>query len=303
MQVRAPRTLTSVLLLALLAAPLLAGSALAAGHDIRAAGAKPGKPTAKAPTGTITTTKPVFSWSKAPRAAGYELRVYKGTQLQLKKTGLKKTTWQAVKALPTNVALTWKVRASNAAGAGAWSRSLACTVAPPGPAKPLAIGDAYGGGIVAYIDGTGVHGLIAAAADQTGAGFSDGVQWALPAYQGADVPAAHGTAIGTGAADTAAIIAQNGAGTTYAAGLARAYTGGGYSDWYLPSRDELNELYVNRAAIGGFPTSSAGWYLYWSSSQHADFAHVVWSQQFDDGYQPITSKSYSAGRVRAVRTF
>lgn len=109
------RALTTSLVLTLLAVLLLAGTASAA--------AKPGKPTAKAPKGTIATTTPTFKWSKAPRAAKYEVRVYKGSKLRLKKTGLTKRSWKASKALPKNVTLTWKVRARNAAasapGAGA----------------------------------------------------------------------------------------------------------------------------------------------------------------------------------------
>jgi uncharacterized membrane protein len=282
---RALRTLATTLMLALLVALLLAGTALAAG--------KPGKPTAKAPKGTITTVKPTFAWSKAKGAAKYELRVSQGSKLLLKKTGLKKTTWTSTKALATNASLTWKVRASNARGAGAWSRSLAFKVVPLGPS--LKIGDAYGGGIVAYIDGSGAHGLIAGAADQTPA--NDGIQWATEPYWYADVPGARGTAIGAGAANTDAIIAQNRVGTTYAAGLARAYTGGGYSDWYLPSKDELSRLYVNRAAIGGF---ASAWY--WSSSQNADFADLVWYVSFNDGYLYRGIKS-DTNRVRAVRAF
>jgi hypothetical protein len=282
---RALRTLTTTLVLALLAALLLAGTAVAAG--------KPGKPTAKAPKGTITTTKPTFTWSKVTGAVKYELRVSQGSKLLLKKTGLKKTTWTSIKALPKNVSLTWKVRAGNARGAGAWSKGLAFKVLPPGPS--LKIGDAYGGGIVAYIDGSGAHGLIAAAADQTPA--DNGIQWATEPYWYAAVPEAKGTAIGTGAANTTAIIAQNGAGATYAAGLARAYAGGGYSDWYLPSKDELSRLYVNRVAIGGFISA---WY--WSSSQNADFADLVWYVSFNDGYLYRGIKS-DTNRVRAVRAF
>ena len=122
---RSLRALTTVLVLALLATLLLAGTALAA--------AKPGKPTAKAPKGTIATSKPIFKWSKTARATKYELSVYQGSKVRLKMSGLKKTSWQAVKALPTNVTLTWKVRASNARGSGAWSKSLTFKIAAANP--------------------------------------------------------------------------------------------------------------------------------------------------------------------------
>ena len=128
-QRRAPRALTMTLVLALLAALLLAGTALAV--------AKPGTPAAKAPKGTIATIKPTFTWSKAKGASRYEVRVYKGKKLQLKKTGLRKRSWTSSKALPTNVTLTWKVRASNAAGPGAWSKSLKFRVVPPSPEKAI----------------------------------------------------------------------------------------------------------------------------------------------------------------------
>jgi hypothetical protein len=173
------------------------------------------------------------------------------------------------------------------------------------PVTPVihAIGDSYGGGIVAYIllpgdpgyDANVQHGLIAATEDQIAS-----ICWAVPAYQSVTVPApgAIGTAIGTGLTNTNAIVAQNdptSSGlTTYAAGLARAYTGGGYTDWYLPSQDELNKLYLNRAAIGGF---SGG---YWSSSEQ--LAHLAYAQNFNDGVQSNAGKSGTIG-VRAVRAF
>jgi plastocyanin len=136
-QGRSLRALITALVLALLAALLLAGTALAAGHEGLGKSARPGKPTAKAPKGAIATTTPSFTWSKVAGAAKYELRVYEGSTLLLKKTRISKPPWNSRTALPTNVDLTWKVRASNARGAGAWSKSLKFKIVPASPAKAI----------------------------------------------------------------------------------------------------------------------------------------------------------------------
>ncbi len=67
------------------------------------------------------------------------------------------------------------------------------------------------------------------------------------------------------------------------------------SDWYLPSKEELNQLYLNRSAVGGF--SGVG---YWSSTQND--AINAWTQIFDDGNQSI-NYVYFRLCVRAVRAF
>ena len=148
----------------------------------------------------------------------------------------------------------------------------------------VAIGDSYQGGKVAYIDGTGIHGLIAATADQVSS------EWGC---YGTAISGADGTAIGTGNQNTIDIMA--GCAT---AGIAARICGdlveGGYSDWYLPSKDELNQLYINKTAIGGFRTS-----YYWSSSEYG--AYHAWLQGFAN-YQGIYSKFYPY-YVRAVRAF
>lgn len=85
---------------------------------------------------------------------------------------------------------------------------------------------------------------------------------------------------------------------------ALAYAGNlnehGFRDWRLPTKDELDVLFKNSAAIGGFDDSSlypGGWY--WTSSE--DSASAAWRQRFSDGRQNILNKDKSAA-VRCVRS-
>ena len=153
----------------------------------------------------------------------------------------------------------------------------------------LSIGKDTLGGKVAYIDATGQHGLIAAAADQ-----SAGIQWYNGSYATTN---ATGTAIGTGSANTTTIIGiqGNSTGSNYAANLCRNYQGGGYANWYLPSKDELNKLYINRNDIGGFAYD-----VYWSSTEYGNGS--AWKQDFSNGRQNGDAKDIRYN-VRAVRAF
>ena len=73
----------------------------------------------------------------------------------------------------------------------------------------------------------------------------------------------------------------------------------GHKDWHVPTKAELNVLFNNRAAIGGFDISGslpAGWY--WSASP--DTRWYAWGQRFSDGCQGNLSKGYHSA-VRCVR--
>jgi hypothetical protein len=128
---------------------------------------------------------------------------------------------------------------------------------------------------------------------------STGETWStiLDAY--ANGSSALPTAIGRGAANTDAIIKQN-SGAASAAETCRSYTGGGKTDWFLPSKDELNQLYLNRATVGGFTAD-----YYWSSSElgSCNCNSVAWDQMFDVGGNQITSGKTLTRLVRAVRAF
>jgi hypothetical protein len=168
------------------------------------------------------------------------------------------------------------------------------------PVIPPEVGDSYGGGKVAYILQSGdpgyisgqTHGLIAATADQNGG--------ATIAWSNITSTLVGGTytAYGTGAANTTKIIAQAGHSSS-AAKVCADYTvtvnSVTYDDWFLPSKDELNKLYLNKVAIGGFAEDK-----YWGSSE-VD-AGSAWTQYFGSGDQGDGGKG-SARRVRVVRAF
>ena len=156
-----------------------------------------------------------------------------------------------------------------------------------------AIGDSYGGGKVFYIYDGGQHGLIAATADQ-----STGIRWYGGSYTNTR---ARGDGVGAGLKNTAIIIADQGPvdGSAFAATVCNEYsvTVGGvtYGDWYLPSKSELNLLYLQKTVVGGFANN-----YYWSSSEH-DY-NYAWIQDFSSGSQ-LDGAKVGIAYVRAIRAF
>jgi hypothetical protein len=121
------------------------------------------------------------------------------------------------------------------------------------------IGDEAHGGIVFYVDETGEHGKVAALVDQSP---RSGWTW----YEGQD--------------------------------LCTKLEERGFTDWYFPTKDDLNLMYNNlaKAGLGGF---AARWY--WSSDVVDTF--TAWNQNFlVGGLQNFSSKDYTL-LVRAARSF
>jgi hypothetical protein len=158
----------------------------------------------------------------------------------------------------------------------------------------LNIGTPYRGGVVAYLDNTGIHGFIAATADQ-----STGIIWHFErVLWKTEVSGAKATSIGSGVTNTNAIVAKYGA-EANAARLCYDLVQGGYSDWVLPSSGELQVLMNNNAAIGGFSTSFS---YYWSSSCVDDYDAVVsFPTNSTNSYRKLAFDINA--RVRAIRYF
>jgi hypothetical protein len=122
------------------------------------------------------------------------------------------------------------------------------------------------------------------------------------------------TEIGWGYRNTRAIILQGNSDTaTSAAALADSHTvtvsGVVYDDWFLPSKDELAQLYSQKATVGVFMEST-----YWSSSEDSEISAwdrsfgdgsqgSAWNQTFTNGSQRNDNDKVNSLHVRPVRAF
>ena len=140
--------------------------------------------------------------------------------------------------------------------------------------------------------------MVCAPTDQS---TGTGIRW----YNGSNTnTTAFADCVGGGAGNTSMIIYNQGTtATSYAAGLARAYTGGGFSDWYLPSKYELNLMFKNIGQGDALGLGNVGSFVntgYWSSAEAN--ANTSWYQNFNNGIPNVSYKSQTA-YVRAVRAF
>ena len=217
----------------------------------------------------------VWTWYSVAGATGYKWNTVNnpstaidvGTSLTYTETGL----------LP-NTAYTRYVWSYNTCGHSPVNGITAQTL-------PAAIGASFGGGIIFYVDGTGSHGLISAVTDQ-----STGAPWGCSET----LMGGTSTEIGTGQANTTIIVTgciQPG----IAALICQNLELNGYNDWFLPSRDELYQMYLQKTVIGGFSNAN-----YYSSSECN--AYTAWGISFNGGSQSCLVKNISY-RVRAIRAF
>jgi len=159
-----------------------------------------------------------------------------------------------------------------------------------------AFGTDHAGGYVFYNDGNG-GGLVCAKTDQ-----SEGLKW----YNGSYITTgASGTAIGTGQTNTTLIVTSQGMGS-YAAQICNDYSDGTYSDWFLPSLDELSAIYNNILLCGkNILFCDGGNYIqHWSSTErNATSAWVKVVLNGEAPYNPPADKNSIQIQVRAARAF
>jgi hypothetical protein len=152
----------------------------------------------------------------------------------------------------------------------------------------LTIGDYYAGGLIFYLDNTGQHGLVCTLTNQ------GRFKWNNAAFISTG---ATDTTFGSGQSNTNAIILHQGAGS-YAAQVCNDLVLNGYDDWFLPSKAEVELLFLNLKVsdLGDF-----GELCYWSSSEYD--ASSAWEVCFSDGQAYSDIKTDDTRTVRPIRAF
>ena len=179
----------------------------------------------------------------------------------------------------TSAGISGQILTSTASG------TLTCTTPSTGSSTSHTIGESYGGGIVFYVYDNGNHGLIASTYDQCSS-CTWSVTYSSMIYAIRD-------GINGGKSNTDRIILNQGAGY-FAASTVNYFFGDNYADWYLPSKYELNLLYLQKSKVGVFNE------LYWASTEVG--TNEACFQSFYTGLQYSGAK-YGTYNVRAIRSF
>ena len=161
-------------------------------------------------------------------------------------------------------------------------------------ATTYAVGDFAQGGVVFWVSPSGEHGKVVSIYDIVDVPWSNMSSTVIGPSAESDI---------NGAGNTVAIMMQSGHQRSAAQHCADlAY--GGYDDWYLPSKDELNAVYLNKSVINTTAMVNGGESFavanYWSSSESD--GNIALRQDFNDGSQFGNPKSIN-NRVRAIRAF
>jgi hypothetical protein len=169
------------------------------------------------------------------------------------------------------------------------------TITLPEEPPLAAVGDLIHGGVVFWINPRDTrHGLVSALENAS----YDDKEW----VQQISMTGAIGKDVGSGDYNTNLIISDNPLvpAVNYAAGVSKSYTSGGYSDWFLPSKDELEIMYNNKitleAKLGMIGFSDR----YWSSTEENDSR--AWYHNFSNG-TPSKGLKTDKHYVRAIRSF
>ena len=147
-------------------------------------------------------------------------------------------------------------------------------------------------GVIFYVDATGSHGLVVSPTEH---GFH---KWAC-AYTNITTT----NALGSGATNTTNIVTDQSTCSNFAAKTCDDFVLNGYSDWFLPSIDELTELINNRLIINTSLIDNGGTSLnsnLWSSSQ-VNSSTAYYKNIFSNTNS--TTLKTSNYKVRAIRAF
>ena len=166
-------------------------------------------------------------------------------------------------------------------------------VSPPEEFQVGGLGPA--GGIVFYDKGVHSDGWRYLEAAPSGSWDIYSISWADSGQTTVSVSWTD-AAVGSGFPNTDLIVNTLGINLNYAALWCFEFVLSGYDDWFLPSKDELNLLYLHKDVVGGFEPTN-----YWSSTENS--AGTAWYQHFSTGIQAAAYDKGYGNRIRPIRRF